>query len=65
MRSARATVPLALSRGQLIRFIAALRSPSRTFLGICLTNRRVASACRLLGWYLRGLFSIVAARQKA
>ena len=65
MRSARAAVPLALSRCQLNSFIAALRSLSWTFLGICLTNRRVASACWLLGWYLRGLFSIVAARQKA
>jgi len=65
MRSARAAVPLALGRGQLISFIAALRSPSWTFLGICLTNRRVASAGWPLGWLLRGLFSIVAARQKA
>lgn len=65
MRSARAAVPLALSHIQLISFIAALRSPSWTFLGVYLTNRRVASVCWLLGWHLRGLFSIVAARQKA
>lgn len=65
MRSARAAVPLALGRGQLISFIAALRLLSWTFLSICLTNRRVAFACRLLGWHLRGLFSIVAARKKA
>ena len=65
MRLAQAVAPLALGRGQLISFIAALQSLPWTFLGICLTNRRVASAGWPLGWHLRGLFSIVAARQKA